>query len=31
MSKMKVSVIGAGIISELHMNAYKNNREVQIL
>jgi predicted dehydrogenase len=30
MSKMKVGVIGAGTISEVHLNAYKNNPEVEL-
>jgi predicted dehydrogenase len=30
MSKLKVGVIGAGSISEVHLNAYKNNREVEL-
>ncbi|CAM3611514.1 Gfo/Idh/MocA family protein [Marinicrinis lubricantis] len=30
MSKLKIGVIGAGSISEVHLNAYKSNPEVEI-
>src|SRR5699024_3072292 len=31
MSKIKIGVIGAGSISELHFDSYKNNQEVEIV
>ncbi|AQT83370.1 hypothetical protein B1222_01155 [Paenibacillus larvae subsp. pulvifaciens] len=30
MGKIKVGVIGAGSISEMHLNAYDNNKEVEL-
>lgn len=31
MGKVKVAVIGAGSISEMHVNGYKNNSEAELI